>query len=302
MNGVSTVLEAGCIVGESLVWDDRRGQLLWVDMLARRIHALDPRTGSHRTWPTPEMVTSIGLRADGGAVVGLRKRVTLWDFGETFSTLATVEPELPGNRLNEGAVGPDGAFWVGTMLDNVAPDGSPKEQTDECGGIHRVGPDGRVERLTGDLFGSVNTLAWPEGRLLVADTPRNEIYAYRRDPENAALSDRRTILADHPRGLPDGSCLDVDGYLWNCRVSGGSSLLRIDGNGAVDREIDLPCSWPTSCAFGGPDLATLFIVSARFTMDEKHLSDAPWEGGLFSTRPGYRGHPPHRFGVREPRD
>ena len=295
MTEVRRVLEVGCIVGESLVWDRRGGRLLWVDMLGHRIHALDPVSGRHESWPTPGMATSIGLRDDGGCIVGLEKRVTLWDFGDRFETLAEVEPDLPGNRLNEGAVGPDGAYWVGTMQTNVTPDGRAMPQTRRSGSIHRVLRDGTVEALTEDPFGSVNTLAWPAGRLLTADTPLNEIYSYRRDPVTGRLSDRRTIQSGHPRGLPDGSCLDADGHLWNCRVVGGSSLLRLDGDGRIAGEVELPCSWPTSCAFGGPDLATLFVASARFTMDEAHLAAAPWEGDLFAVSVETTGCLPYEF-------
>ena len=80
----------------------------------------------HEVWPAPDFPTSIGLRADGGAIVGLRDRVALWDYGGEFRTLAIIEPDLPDNRLNEGRVGPDGAFWVGTMQNNLHPDGAPK--------------------------------------------------------------------------------------------------------------------------------------------------------------------------------
>src|ERR1039458_8057377 len=121
------VFDAEDIVGESLVYDDRRDALVWVDIVGKRIHRLGLADLRHELWPTPDFPTSIGLRADGGAVVGLRDRVALWDFGGDFRTLAIVEPELPDNRLNEGRVGPDAAYWVGTMQDNLHPDGSPKE-------------------------------------------------------------------------------------------------------------------------------------------------------------------------------
>lgn len=72
-----TVFEARDIVGESLVWDDRARRLVWVDIIGRRIHALDPATGAHSLWHTPGRITSIGLRADGGAIVGLERHIAL---------------------------------------------------------------------------------------------------------------------------------------------------------------------------------------------------------------------------------
>src|SRR3954449_2533894 len=107
---VALLFGAQDIVGESLVWDERRQRLAWVDIIGRRIHRLDPTTLHHESWDMPDLVTSIGLSADGGGIVGLRKEVALWNFGGPLRTLATIEPDLPGNRLNEGVVAPDGSF------------------------------------------------------------------------------------------------------------------------------------------------------------------------------------------------
>ncbi len=113
------IFDSRNVVGESLIWDDRRNRLLWVDIVGRKIHRLDPLTLDHESWDTPELVTSIGLRHDGGAIVGLRKELMLWDFGGPFRTIARIEPDHPDTRLNEGVVAPDGSFWVGTMMNNI---------------------------------------------------------------------------------------------------------------------------------------------------------------------------------------
>ncbi|MHA1548639.1 MAG: SMP-30/gluconolactonase/LRE family protein, partial [Alphaproteobacteria bacterium] len=110
------------------------------------------------------------------------------------------------------------------------------------------------------------------------------------------LRDRSVLLEGYERGLPDGSCMDADGYLWNCRVVGGSCVARIDPAGNIDRVVELPCLWPTSCTFAGPDLDTLYVTSARFTMTAEHLAAAPWEGNLFAVKPGVRGRLENRFG------
>src|SRR5579872_2480676 len=94
------VLDCKDGVGESIVWSTAEAALYWVDILGSRIHRLEPDSGRHDVWPTPELPTSIGLTADGGFIVGLRRRVTRWRPGGTFNTLAVPEPDLPGNRLN----------------------------------------------------------------------------------------------------------------------------------------------------------------------------------------------------------
>lgn len=294
---VELIHQANDIVGESIVWDAAQKRLLWVDIVSKKIHSLMPETGRYQSWETPDFVSSIGLRKDGGAVVGLTQEICLWDFDDSFRTLAKVESGKPGNRLNEGVVGPDGAFWIGTMQNNIAPDGSPLDITEDTGGLYRCTSDGQVTRLIDDLFGITNTLVWPkDGGLVTADTIKNEIYRYDYDPRSGRLSNKRTIVSDFDRGLPDGSTMDAEGYIWNCRVVGGGCLLRFAPDGTIDRVVDLPCSWPTSCTFGGENLDTLLVTSARFTMSPEHLAENPDEGGLFALKPEVAGIPSNQFG------
>jgi sugar lactone lactonase YvrE len=291
------VFDAQNIVGESLVWDDRRRRLVWVDIVGRTIHRLDPETGAHESWDMPDLVTSIGLRKAGGAIVGLSREIAVWDFGQPLVTLAAIEPGRPEIRLNEGVVAPDGSFWVGTMANNIGPDDEPIEIPNDAGRLWRVDPNGRVTMLCDDRFGITNTCVWlAGGRFVTADTMRNELYSYRWNAERQRLDDRRIFFAAFPRGYPDGSCIDAEGYVWNCRVAGGSAVIRIAPDGSLDRVVDLPCSWPTSCAFGGEGLDTLFVTSARFTMSAAHVAANPWEGALFAVKPGVRGVEGNRFG------
>jgi len=286
--------DAGDIVGESLVYDDRRNALMWVDIGGKRIHRLFLGDQRHELWRAPDFPTSIGLRADGGAIVGLRDRVALWDYGDDFRTLAVVEPDLPDNRLNEGRVGPDGAYWVGTMQNNLHSDGSPKDITRSSGAIYRVDREGHVVRLTPREFGIANTMAWTEdGLFITADTLRNEIYAY--DFRGGALAGKRIFASGLERGVPDGSCLDAEGRLWNCRVAGGACIACYRPDGSLDRLVELSCTWPTSCAFGGPGFATLYVASARFTMTPEHIAAHPEEGALFALEVGAKGRPESRF-------
>ena len=289
---VTRILSPGDVVGESAVWSVARQSLLWVDIVGRRIHELDPATGEHRDWPTPDLVTSVGLRRDGGAVVGLRTQVTLWDFGAAFIPLARPEPERPDNRLNEGRVGPDGAFWVGTMQDNIAEDGSPKPIVETSGAFHRVWPDGRVESMTEASFGICNTMAWDDqDRFLCADTLANRLIAFDWSPDGLA---NPRLFARHERGLPDGSTLDAAGGLWNARVGGGC-VVRFSPDGAVSQVVDLPCAAPTSCALGGPDLRTLFVTSARFGLSETR-GRHPDQGAVYAIEVDTPGRPEHLFG------
>jgi sugar lactone lactonase YvrE len=285
-----------CIVGESLIWSARHGKLFFTDLVGRSFHSYDPATDVFESWDAPEFATSIGIRHDGGFVVGLEQRVCVWEPGGDFETLAVPEADRPGNRLNEGVVGPDGAFWIGTMATNLHPDGAPKEQAGALGAYYRVRPDGRVERLTPNEYGITNTMAWSaDGKFLTADTVANTVYSFRVG-EDGQIGDRTIFEQGFPRGLPDGSCMDAEGFLWNCRVAGGSCVARFAPDGRLDRIVELPCSWPTSCAFGGLGLDTLYVTSATFTMSEAHLAANSHEGGLFAVDAGVKGIASYQFG------
>lgn len=291
------VFDARDTVGESIVWAGEEKALYWVDIGGKRVHRLEPDGGRHDLWPVPDFPTSIGLRKDGGFILGLQREVCLWRPDGPFEPFAVPEPDLPGNRLNEGRVAPDGSFWVATMQSNLHPDGSPKTMDGNSGAIYRIGSDGSVGRLTPREYGIGNTMAWTaDNRFLFADTLANEIYAFRYDPASKTISERSTFVEKLDRGLPDGSCLDAEGNLWNCRVAGGAAVMKFAGDGALLQTVDLPATWPTSCTFGGAGLSTLFVTSARFTMTSRHLAAHPWEGGLFTLETDAKGVPEHLFG------
>jgi len=296
MGEAGVVLEARNIVGESIIWSTAEQALYWVDIVGSAIHRLDPASGTYRQWATPELPTSIGLRRDGGFIIGLRQRVVLWSPGGAFETLAVPEPGLPGNRLNEGVVAPDGSFWVGTMQDNIGADGAPKPAPDRTGRLYRISPAGEVTPLSDERFGITNTMVWlDDGSFVTADTTTDALLRFDYDETSQRLTNPRALVTSPGRGLPDGSTRDAAGTIYNCRVAGGGSIARISPAGEVEL-IELPCASPTSCTFGGPDLQTLYVTSARFGMSEVELRERPHEGGLFAVRPGARGLASHLFG------
>jgi sugar lactone lactonase YvrE len=276
------VLASNDVVGESLVWSPGEQCLYWVDIIGSRIHRLDPASGAHEIWPTPELPTSIGLTKAGDFIVGLRQRIVRWRPGAAFETFAVPEPNLRGNRLNEGVVAPDGTFWVGTMEDNVGPDLEPREMGAPAGSLYRIAPDGSVTRLSADRFGITNTMVWlDDGRFVTADTLANKLYVYEYDPARVRLHNRR-VLIEIERGLPDGSTRDGAGMIYNARVVGGAAIAKIDPAGGAVEFFDLPCASPTSCTFGGRDFKTLYVTSSRFGMPAEALQGNKLDGSLFA--------------------
>src|SRR4051812_44597108 len=146
------LVDARCQVGESPVWDAQQGRLFWVDVLARTVFALDTGSGQLRRWTFEGPVGSLGLTRTGRLVVAIGLGIYLFDLRtEALSLLVSLDDEPKTNRVNDGKVGPDGAFWIGTM------DGRPVKEA--VAALYRVTADGKAERKIAGLVVS-NGLAW----------------------------------------------------------------------------------------------------------------------------------------------
>ena len=193
-------------VGESLQWIAEEKALCWVDITGHAIKRLEPGSRRFDRWTTPGMPAAIVPRQAGGAVVAIGRRLAGFDYGDRYETLLTPEPDLPGNRLNEAAADPLGRLWVGTMENNVAPDGSPSPISGRKGSLYVVDGSGTCRRASEHLYGITNTLVWRDRTFITADTLAGELYAFDYDPDTGAIADRRLYCGEP--GHPDGSCLD----------------------------------------------------------------------------------------------
>ncbi len=277
------------------MWHATEQALYWTDINRFLVHRFDPDTRTVRSWFFEEPVTALVLTdRDDTWAVALGSRVILWrpDTDERREYGFHLNG-WPAVRLNDGRADPRGSLWVGSMRNNVRPDGTSAEAGGTDGILYRIAADGAVTEWKRDI-GISNTLAWsPDGKLFYfADTLVNEIYVYDYDKTTGSISGERLFLCGFDRGVPDGSTVDREGYLWNCRFSGGC-VLRIAPNGSIDRVIEMPTTNITSCTFGGSDLKTLYVTTAS--------SGAPpgerFAGGLFAIYSEIPGQPENRFQV-----
>lgn len=241
------------------------------------------------SWPTPDFPTALALCQAGGAIVALNRTISLFDLSGRFEPLCTPEPMKAGQRLNEGRCDPDGRFWVGSMKSNLLPDGTVMAIQQRSGSVYCISTDGSVGRVCADVFGIPNTMIWTtDGRFLIADSMRSEIYVYDYLADEAQIANRRLFSRCAVRGVPDGSALDREGGLWNARFGGGC-IVRFDPSGEVDRLVELPATNPTSCAFGGPNLDILYITTASPSLSAAPSSGRQHPGELLAIEPGVRG-------------
>ncbi len=292
---ITCVVEAGNACGEGPLWHPEHEALYWTDINGFSIQRYTPRDGDVAIWRFDEPVCALSLTTDPDRLlVAFGSQVVLWTPGtDRRALLARPESDTPAHRLNDGATDPNGAFWVGSMPNNVASDGRPIDVSGRTGSLYRITPDGQV--TTWDRgFGITNTLVWsPDHRTFYCGCSVSDVvYAYDFEAATSALANRRPFFAGFARGLPDGSAIDEAGYLWNCRF-GGTCIVRVSPAGVVERVVEMPTSNVTNCAFGGPDLQTLYVTTAA-------LDAPPGErlaGGLFSFRTEVAGLPTNRFRV-----
>jgi sugar lactone lactonase YvrE len=291
---VECIAPVGDRCGEGPVWHAGEQALYWTDINRFLIHRFDIRERTVKYWFFDEPVTALALtdRQDTMAVA-LASRLIFW-------SPATDERRKhgfhlsgwPKVRFNDGRADPRGSLWVGSMRNNVNADGSTAEVGGTDGVLFRIDPDGTVSEWKRHV-GISNTLAWSPDRkrFYFADSLANRICVYRYNEANGGIADERVFFEGFSRGLPDGSIMDSEGYLWNCRY-GGKCIVRIAQDGAVDQVVEMPVSNITSCTFGGHDYRTLYITTASSDMAGERLS-----GGLFALRTGVLGLPENLFRV-----
>lgn len=276
-------------LAESAVYDDRSNRLLYCDIPEKAIHAVNLTTGETQVWNFPSVVGSFGLTEAGRFVVALRDSVILFDpeTGES-RTLAEIEADIPETRLNDGKVGPDGCFWVGTM--DERPDRRP------IGALYRVDADGKVERKIDGLMVSNGLAFSPDGRTMFHSDSRGPwIDRWAFDPATGEISDRkRIVVLDDTIGRPDGGATDAEGCYWSAGVS-GAKLNRFSPEGELLASYDVPAASPTMPAFGGPDMKTLFLTSLRDGRTEEQLARWPLTGSVFIGKSPVAGSPVSRF-------
>jgi len=289
MAEVELVHDARAELGEGPIWDAASSRVLWVDILQGRVHRFDPVSGHDEIREIGRPVGAVTPSRDGSIVLATTRGFERleWETGRV-STIAEVEADRPGNRMNDGACDPAGRFWAGTMA---------LDESGSSGALYRLDPDGRVSKMVGDISIS-NGIAWSadERVMYYVDSPTQRVDVFDYDLATGAIANRRTLVRIAPEhGFPDGLVLDADGYIW-VALWAGSALHRYAPDGTLDRVVALPASYPTKCAFGGASLDELYITSATIGLRRAGKPVQAPDGGLLRIRPGVRGAAPYVYG------
>jgi sugar lactone lactonase YvrE len=265
------------LLSEGPRWDAEREELLWVDIVGSQLHratfGTDGLLHEAASIQFDRFVGAVAPAAEGGYVLAAGPGFLFADMSGTVRELAQPEAGRSDVRMNDGACDPQGRFWAGTMAHDESPG---------AGVLYRLELDGSCTTVLSGLTIS-NGLGWsPDGTTMyLADSGTGRIDAFDFDGATGEISGRRTIVGVTEAGVaPDGLTVDESGHLW-VALWGGGALRHYSPQGSLLSTVPVPVDRPTSCSFGGPDRATLFITTARHGLDELALARQPDAGRVF---------------------
>ncbi len=282
MVDIACVADTKDVLGEVPRWHPVERVLYWIDAFKPAIHRLDPATGRVESFTPPDKLGSFAPRAAGGLLLAGRGGFSYYD-PASGRLDRIVDPEAGGtvNILNDGRCDRRGRFWCGSMS---------RTMERASGRLYRL-DRGNLAAVDDTIWVS-NGLCWsPDDTLMYfADSHVKTIFVYDFDLAAGEIGPRRVFATTEGQpGVPDGASCDAEGFLWIAMFDG--ALLRYAPDGRIDRTIALPVSRPTACAFGGADLATLFVTTARFRLAPEKLAAETHAGGLLALDVGVKGLP-----------
>lgn len=277
------IATVGATLGEGPFWDAAGARLWFVDIKQDRLFRFDPVGETLDHWSTPTAPGWILPSAEHGHLVGTKGAIHRFDAATgKFDRLGTVEADRPGNRLNDATVAPDGTLWFGTMDDAEA---------DESGRIYRWTGGAAVDSGHPPVAITNGPAVSPDGRTLyVTDTLGRRIW--RVPLVNGQQLGMPSLLAaiEDGAGYPDGPTVDADGCIWT-GLFGGWGVRRYAPGGQLLAHVPLPTANVTKIAFGGADLRTAYVTTARKGLDDGALAQQPNAGDLFAFDAGVAGLP-----------
>ena len=285
---VEIAADSACELGEGVVWSARSRQVQWTDIVGKAFWSLDPANGGARKIDLPDRLGCFADLGGGRLIAAFAGSLERYDLGSgAREAIATIEADRPTTRINDGKLDRQGRLVFGTM--DEAPGERPLGQVWSYA-------RGQAPQVLFDGVHIANSIAFsPDGRrMYFGDSPTRTIWRFDYDPDEGRASNRQVFVRLSGAGVPDGSTVDAEGCLWNAEWDAGR-IVRYTPDGRLDRQIALPCSRPTCCAFGGDGYATLFVTSARVGLGEAELAAQPHAGATFALDVGVRGLPDTPF-------
>lgn len=269
------LLDAKAQLGEGALWDEREQVLYWIDIMGKKLHRYNPATQNDEVFNVGQHVGTVVLDESGGILLAVQSGFARFDLEtEKLDIIVNPESHIEGNRFNDGKVDPGGRFWAGTMSYNATP---------HAGSLYCLDIDGTVHIKETDVTIS-NGIVWTadhQTMYYVDSTPR-VITAFDYEKATGNISNGKIVIkVPQHMGSPDGIAIDSKGQLWVAHWGYGAVVCWCPKTGEIMQEIKVPASNTSACAFGGADMKTLYITTARIGLSDEKLADEPLSGGLF---------------------
>ncbi|WOC41010.1 SMP-30/gluconolactonase/LRE family protein [Polaribacter sp. HL-MS24] len=282
--------EMQSLLGEGALWDSEKEVLYWVDIDGEKLHIYTPKTNENRTLVMPSKPGTVVPIDSTYVLVALEDGIHRVNTTSGSTTpFVNMAADLVGSRLNDGKCDPSGRLWVGSMHFDQLPQKANLFLVDSS----------RTVTIKKDRITISNGIVWTADKktMYFIDTPTLEIKGYDYNDTTGEISNERVaVKVDSSLGFPDGMTIDEEDMLW-VGMWNGNAVVRFNPiTGNVDRKIEVPAHNVTSCAFGGDDLATLYITTAREDMTLEELNENPLSGSVFKVIPGVRGVKSNFFG------
>lgn len=278
-------------LGECVLWNARDRRVYWTDIYGQRLYACDEDGGGLEVRELPDKLGSFAFDPEGDLLAAFSKGLFRYQLQTgRLERLTHFEPELPRTRLNDGRCDRAGRFVVG---------GCHQEFYAPVSSVISYSGGGEARTLFGDVA-LTNGLAFSvDGRRMYFSDSETLVYHwYDYDPETGHLGERH-VFARIPegQGFADGSAVDARDNVWNARYYGGIVQQYLP-DGSEGARILMPTACPSCVCFGGENLDTLFITTARKDLNPEAIEAQPGAGGLFKVRVEVPGLPEARFGQR----
>jgi len=283
------LFDAKATLGEGPVWDWKKKLLFWVDIEGCKLYSYNPSNGEKLRWNFDGMLGAAVPTVSGKMLLALESGLASFDLdAKKLNWHYVLENNDADMRYNDGKVSLNGNFWIGSMHKQFHP---------KTGNLYCVTADFRtsiqVPRTT-----ISNGMAWTSNheKFYFTDSPTHQIRSYDFDIATGQLSNEKVaITTAEDFGTPDGMCIDADGMLWVAHWGGGCVRRWNPNTGKVLEQIDVPAPHVASCCFGGEELKTLYITTARSGLKKEQLKEFPLSGGLFKFQPNVSGKGIHYF-------
>ena len=268
------LVDSKCILAEGIQWNEIENRLYWCDIHGACLWSCDENGENVSKQELPDRIGSFAFDSSGDLLVAFTDGLYKMKSGtKKRELIEPIERDKHYTRLNDGRCDRQGRFIVGGM-DEV--NFQPRSQVYQFDG-------NSVKAIISNVTISNSICFSPEGKIMYfADSPTRIIRKYQYEPKFGVIAENFDIFAEltEQEGVPDGSCVDVEGGLWNARF-GSSSVQRYLPDGTKDLLIELPVTQLTCCCFGGKNMDRLYISTASENLTEAQLHSQPYAGAIF---------------------